>query len=345
MKQESFGLFPIRGLWINLDEVSPALLERDWAFVAPNDAKAIASLVEDQDSLLSNVEMLRSRMKPDAFLIVRRYLDFSDARAAWLDVLERARQIVTAINLIFMRSPLYEVKIRVGQDNERMLPHPIWLTEVPEHPELPLVFLRDRLLMSGHHQALSWVSWSDLSGQRRSNADIDAAINAAPNIYKGLLPGGRAPNSFESAARALMLSFNVASQGQFVSSAVGSLDILFGENNSMRWASMQDYVSTLCGTPQVVKTIFDSRHKFIHRHIEPTDPWSHLITVAVVAGAFIRWADMLERYKYQQASLDILEAIGRLTRASHSKSSEVVAALAPISKMAALPRWITDWSQ
>ncbi|TPI79516.1 hypothetical protein [Mesorhizobium sp. B2-8-9] len=346
MKEESFGLFPIRGLWIGLDEVSPLLLEREWAFVAPNDADSIASLVKDQDSLRGNVEMLRERLKPDAFLIVRRYLDFSDVRAAWLNVREQAQRIITALNLIFLRSPLYEIKLQNGSDGQRMHPHPIWLTEVPEHPELPLVFLRDRLLVSGHHQTLSWTSWQMLSGQRRSNADIDAAINAAPDIYKALLPGGNVQNSFESAARALMLSFNVASQGQFISSAVGSLDILFGENNSVRWSSMQDYVSTLCGSGSLprVKSVFEGRHRFIHRHIEPTDPSSHLITVAVVAAAFIRWADMLARYKDRTASLDVLEAIGRLTRASRGNSAEVAAALAQISKMVALPQWIADWS-
>ncbi|ESY51701.1 MULTISPECIES: hypothetical protein [unclassified Mesorhizobium] len=345
MAKERYALFPVRGILMDPADITLELLNRNWALVSP-EPDAIDALVQSPDGFGGNVAMIRDRMKPDAMLIVKCFMEEIDY-AGWQRASLKAEQIISALNVMALYKPMYELATGDGRVGVRSLPVPVWVNRVPEHPELPIVFDRERFWMSGHAQPLSWPNTMMMKPfRKRTMADVDAAILGAPTICANLL-NGQASGGVESCAHALMLAFNSTTPGQFVSQAVGTLDILFGENDSARWASMETYVSTLCrpAPADLVRNLFKVRHKFTHRHQEPKSPEIHLTTLAVVAASIIHWIEMLDAYGDRAAALDVLEAIGRLERASRTGSQSIADAKNCLLEMRPLPQWVRDWLQ
>jgi hypothetical protein len=328
------------------DDISPQLLDRDWALVNPYASAAVDALIPG--GMEGSVETLRDRLRPDALLIVRQYMDLENTLwTDWQKATDVAERVLSALNLLFLISPVIDLTLSFNDGASiRSMPVPLWLTRVPDRREPAYIFGRDRFYSHGDSQRLSWPAFTMMTHNPLTMSMIDSILAKAPSIVCELLAGSATP-SFKSAARTLMLSFNSTTVGQFVSQSLSSLDILFGEGENTKWKEMQRYIQNLCGKntdPELVKSVLNQRHLFIHRHEEPRDGNASQIALAVVISAFMGWAELLETHLDRTATLDVLEACVRLTQASKRGNPKAIEALNIIQPSLPLrPQWVKDW--
>jgi hypothetical protein len=343
---ERFAVFPVRGLSLARDDISSQLLDRDWAVVTAHAADAFSTLFPGETS--REIEVMCDRLKPDALLIVRRFmnLDSMHSSADWRKAADQAERILSALNLLLLTSPTLNPDrpsfVRMGGP----APSPVWLTWVPEHPMLPITFTRERLWTCGHSQALMWATTDSTTRTKLTMSTIDTALAASPAILSALISGDTTP-SFENASKTLMLSFNATTRGQFVAQTLSSLDILFGENESAKWSDMERYVDTLCGataSPSLASSVFKMRHQFIHRHREPIEIGSQYAALAVAVNTFVEWTELLAKYGDRIAALDVLHACGHIVRAKRSGHQNIASALDLLqTSTKQKPEWISYW--
>lgn len=329
MREEFFGIFPVRGLCFS-DARYPSLFDEDWLVVSAVQAEAIDAAI----GLGGNLPAIRSRLRPDAFLLVRQWLEPSLNFVHWGDLANHAECLIGEINWYLLTQVGSGASASDRDCVVRMLPTPVWIPRFPEDCELPLIIDRSKVRMVGHSSPLNWAAWIYEGGSRITHREFSLES-----------PCDRKPSGKHcSALRSLSRSHNAISIGQYVSQCLGVLDIMFGENDSTRWEAMQRYVTVVCGRrhKESVSRIFKIRHEYIHRHKEPSDMASHYKCLAFVTKTLISLFAL--EALYGQATLNVLEAADRLERASESSHrSEVHRALAEITCAFSGPEWVDDW--
>lgn len=344
-KEEMFGIFPIKGLKIARGQAVTRMFEREWTFISSLETDELDEALGHGKGFKGNLQMVQARLEPSAFLLVRRYLDPDLISRSWPELAERAEKIVAGINLIILTRIPSAV---FGSDRDtirRELPTPIWLPTIDEHCELPIVFDRNRLRMTGHASQLGWTELEEIQGNLISNDSLEDIVASSSPFMKKLIEGG-APNSVENAARAIVRCLNCTSVGQFTAQCLGALDILFGANAASRWKEMQAYTSVLCGSDssENIKRLFDIRHKFVHQNVEPNDKATHIKALAVTVTAIALFIQLSDAYDAHSAKLDVLKACNHLRKAyDESGSDELRKSISEILPIDEPPSWARDW--
>jgi len=344
-KGEYFGLFPLNGIIPDPGKIPEGLFERAWTLVSASDIENLERFLGSDRGFKGNMLMARERLEPNAFLVVKQYLDPQLNYLSWLRLTEVAEQIAAGINLAILLSASSE-KFGADRDGQqRKMPTPVWLPSMAEHCELPMVFDRNELRMSGHSSQLGWPELEQIQGEPPSNENIDDMIEDAP-VFVTELINGRAKKSVENAARALIRAFNCTSIGQFTAQCLSVLDILFGENGTSRWQDMLDYVNVLCvgQSKENTKDLFDIRHKFVHRHLEPYDKSAHIKALAVTVTTISLFTKLSLSYPNHDAKVNVLKACKYLDQADKINSTEIIReSISGLLTLDEPPKWAREW--
>ena len=344
-KEEMFGIFPIKGLRIERGQSVSKMFAREWTFISSLDVSELDEAIGDEKGFKGNLQLVQKRLDPSALLVVRRYVDPDRISRSWPELVELAEKTVAGVNLIILA---FIPSAVAGSDRDakrRELPTPIWLPTIAEHCELPILFDRNKLRMVGHSSQLNWTERERIEGHPISNEILDDVIENSPTFMKQLIKKG-APKSIENAARAIVRCLNCTSVGQFTAQCLGGLDILFGENGRSRWDVMQAYTSVLCGpeTRENIRRLFEIRHNFVHRHVEPQDKAAHIKALAVTVTAIALFAQLSDAYHEGSARLHVLKACDHLRKAyDGSRIGEVRESLCKLLPVGDPPSWARDW--
>ncbi|MCI5111496.1 MAG: hypothetical protein MRY75_13165 [Marivita sp.] len=343
--KEYFGVVPIKGIKIAQGEANPEIFENRWSLVSTQDTGILNSMLEDHAGFKGNLEMLIERLHPSCYLLFRRHI--SDLNfLTWREIVHDAELVVAALNLVLLtqvRSDHY------GSDRDRVsreLPSPIWIPTAREHCELPIVFSRANLAMVGHSSyAPNWQALEMISGEPITNTLIRSIIERSDDFIRNIF-NRKGPAFLRNASRALVRSLNSPSIGNFNAQNLACLDILFGESGTVRWDSLKDYVNSICtdANPDDTTRLFEARHEFVHRGLEPVDMSLHFKSLALVVATISGYMELISRYSDRAVVRHLLDANSKLA-AARLQANVTGFSVSIDDHLGTAPpaQWVRDW--
>lgn len=300
---------PLHGLKL-IDTEAPVggFLARPWTLAGRLQMPLLDSVARDGESLRGNLAMIRERLNPDALLLYW----FEDVIDAWrvFDTYDDAESIVGALNiasLLAERAP--------GPPWEEE-PAPIFRARFKEHFDLPLALDSERLWLSGHSTGISWASVGDHGGvPKYSTETLMRQVAIAPPVVGRALRREEQPNELqqelECSMRALAAAFQSTSVGQFIASAISSVESLLGDT----WKKRVGRLRALLDNPYHARLdeVIAARHEFVHAARQPPlrDSFLAQAALAIVIQAWAKIALLPQSIETKQDLWDIVRTVGQ----------------------------------
>jgi hypothetical protein len=290
-------ILPLRGLRLtDTGEPGTGLFCKGWCLVGDAQFDLLAKVCRDNSSLSGNIEMLRRRLQPDSILLV----EYTGELDVWrvFEAYDDAETVVGALNILSL------LEERPTSQWSGYDPAPIFRARYIEHCDLPLVIDSERLWMSGHSTGIRWLTIGPNGVGSRPSETLLALAKKAPPVVQRALGRETQPNELQAelelAMRALTAAFQATTLGQFIASAMSSLESLLGDKWGQRQARLHRMLPSVYHSR--LEEILLARHEFVHAARQPARDrgFLGLSALALVVQVWTVIARMPQRYAIRE---------------------------------------------
>lgn len=264
--------------------------------------------IHDVNSSLSgNVETIRKRLNPQAFLLVKCSSEIKDSVQKLREAYHEGDGILSALCMASLFNPL-----PLNAKSYIIEPTPIFRARYLEACDLPLVFDEKHLHVTGHSSSVNWITAIGSLGLiPQTVTEFTSQAMGSFGVISKLLNGeriSRREERLEAAMRALHAAFQATSIGQFIAESVSAVEQLIAKKDDP-WKIKISRLRTVVGDEYSTRVdeIVKARHEYVHTAKQPEQDYLAQSALAMVVQAWAVVHELFEQIESIQDAIKYLD--------------------------------------
>ncbi|MDP2857800.1 MAG: hypothetical protein Q8P50_07475 [Bacillota bacterium] len=342
-------VLPVRGLYLTDVAPPPDLFAAPWQVVGKGQFDALHDLGLGE-SFSTLLQRFREKTDPTAFFFHRYHYPT-------VYVSEAARQAEYALSALSMAVLLHSWPPGDGQDPAG--PCPVFRARYAEYYDHPVAVGKNGVKVSGGGKSVFGLLRPDwiMPEPRLSRGNLDALIDAAPNVVRAVLeqaPLNKRQRRLADGMAVINSAFQSLSPGAFVGSLVSAAEVLVdaqagdGDGGAASWQRRRSRIGAAVGSDceAILDRVMQARHEFVHSGAQPRGDRLPLAALGIALQVWTVMADLygtIDNAQDVEAVLDAA-AIGARVSAGAPEALRQMPASIPRGARSQLP-WIDFWLQ
>jgi hypothetical protein len=300
----SLAFVPLRGIRFRNETLDFDPFQREWALLSLRQVDALKEYYSHTGSVPGNIDQIKDRLSPDAFLVLRCFDPSAPALRAVYQRAEGLLGVICITTLLASEDPA---------GTRQYGPRPIYWTRTKEYCELPLVIDSERGRSVGHSSEFAWFSPDDLGmNELMSIEQVHNLLATGPSLVPAVLGNLGLTTKWQicltDGARAIHAGFQATSAGQLIANMVSAAEVLVTLNGREPQRKRFSRIKVLTGPAYWtrVEQILAARHEYVH---EAKQPPTGNLALGALGLAVHTWATLHEMF---EAGQDLDQVLGTL---------------------------------